>query len=267
MNIMALGTCCVDVYPQKGVVTPGGEALNIAAQLSLRGDVNAHLMGLLGRDSYADAILDRLAPFEINCTALRKVEGETASHVIHIDDDGDRYFKPGAWRGGVSGDLALTTEDRARLGQMDAVLTTHWQSTLPELIALKSEAGFLLAVDFNEQRDFTAWESQIPHINILFLSAEDALREPFLERSRSTDTIYVLTFAERGSAAFHHGKVIHCPAEEVGQVIDTTGCGDCYQAHFVAEYLRTGEILSAMERASGEAARVTQYVGGVPPLV
>ena len=39
MKVLAVGTCCVDVYPQKNLVTPGGEALNIAVQLSSRGDV------------------------------------------------------------------------------------------------------------------------------------------------------------------------------------------------------------------------------------
>jgi hypothetical protein len=45
MKILALGTSCVDVYPQKGVGAPGGEPLNISAHLSFRGDVE--LMCLL----------------------------------------------------------------------------------------------------------------------------------------------------------------------------------------------------------------------------
>jgi sugar/nucleoside kinase (ribokinase family) len=45
-------------------------------------------------------------------------------------------------------------------------------------------------------------------------------------------------------------------------VIDTTGCGDCYQGHFVAEYLKTNDIKLSMHRATLEAAKVTAHIGG-----
>jgi sugar/nucleoside kinase (ribokinase family) len=60
VKILAIGTCCVDVYPQKNVVTPGGEALNIAAQLSSRTDVDIYLMGMIGNDTYAQNILESI---------------------------------------------------------------------------------------------------------------------------------------------------------------------------------------------------------------
>ncbi|MBW2144501.1 MAG: hypothetical protein JRG75_08920, partial [Deltaproteobacteria bacterium] len=41
-------------------------------------------------------------------------------------------------------------------------------------------------------------------------------------------------------------------------------CGECYQGHFVAEYLKTGDIHLSMEKAALEASKVTAYVGGFP---
>ena len=83
-----------------------------------------------------------------------------------------------------------------------------------------------------------------------------------LVKIKFSNTIFLLTFGEHGSVAYHRGRVFEQPAITVDQVIDTTGCGDCYQGHFVAEYLRSSDIAQAMQKASIEAAKVTGYVGG-----
>jgi fructoselysine 6-kinase len=264
MKILALGTSCVDVYPQKEIMTPGGEALNIAAQLSDRDDVQVFLMGFIGKDIYAEHILRSVGSFAINAEHLYQVEGQTAHHVIHIDKQGDRYFENGAWHGGVSTQLILNDKDLALLSQVDAVITTLWEPNLPELLAVKDEKNYIVAVDFNQQRDFTPWEEQLGCIDIFFSSAEASMKTAFHQRSKTTDTIYVLTFGEQGSTAYYHGQVFECAAIKVDEVVDTTGCGDCYQGHFVAQYIKTGDINVAMQRATLEASKVTAYVGGLP---
>jgi len=264
MKILALGTCCVDVYPSKGVTTPGGEALNIAVQLSFRSDVQVYLMGVIGNDYYGAAVLESVRHRDINRDHLYQVAGETAHHVIQIAQDGDRFFEEGSWHGGVSADLSLGERDRSILGEMDAVMTTLWEPNLKELVALKAANNYLLAVDFNEQRDFSQWEQLFDGIDIFFSSATDSMKATFEERSKSSKTIFILTFGEHGSVAFYQGRIFECPATKVADVVDTTGCGDCYQAHFVAEYLKTGDIQRSMNRAALEASKVTAYVGGFP---
>ena len=101
-------------------------------------------------------------------------------------------------------------------------------------------------------------------IDVFFSSASDSMKAIFEERSKSSETIFVLTFGEHGSVAFHQGRTFQCPAVKVANVVDTTGCGDCYQGHFVAEYLKTGDIQHSMDRAAQEASKVTAYVGGFP---
>ncbi|MBN2090966.1 hypothetical protein JW964_15240, partial [candidate division KSB1 bacterium] len=91
-----------------------------------------------------------------------------------------------------------------------------------------------------------------------------SMKSRFKAWSETCETVFVLTFGERGSTVCHQGQVFEFPAVKVEQVIDTTGCGDCYQGHFVAEYLKTGDIHVSMKRAALEAAKVTAYVGGFP---
>ena len=262
MKVLAVGTCCADVYPAKGVVRPGGEALNIAVQLSQRADTEVSLMGLIGKDDYAAVILDSIQGYDIDTGNLKQVDGETANHVIQIDTDGDRYFEAGAWHGGVSGDLRLDREQEQQLADMDAVMMTLWEPNLRKLLELKQRYGYLAAVDFNDQRDLGQWDDIIDDMDIFFLSASEVMKPAFYERSKRSDTIFVLTFGENGSVAYHRGESYECDAEKVDPVVDTTGCGDCYQGHFVCEYIKTGDIFSAMKKATAEAAKVTAHVGG-----
>lgn len=264
LKILALGTSCVDVYPQKGIVTPGGEALNIAAQLSLRTDVQIYLMGLIGRDTYADAVVESIKDLKLDTSHLYQVDGKTAHHVIQIDKQGDRFFESGSWHGGVSADFSFNNNDRALLSEMEAVITTLWEPNLNELLKLKTDNDYLVAVDFNDQRDFAQWEKLIGKIDIFFVSAEQSMKTDFLHRSKTSESIFLLTFGEHGSVAYDDGHVFECPAVTVEHVVDTTGCGDCYLGHFVAEYIKTRDIPLSMKRATQEAAKVTGYVGGFP---
>jgi fructoselysine 6-kinase len=264
MIILALGTSCVDVYPQKEIITPGGEALNIAAQLSDRPDVEVFLMGMIGKDIYAEHILHSITRFDIDTKHLYQIEGQSAHHVIHIDKQGDRYFENGAWHGGVSMQFVLNDRDLVLLQKVDAVITTLWEPNLRKLLDEKGDNNYIVAVDFNQQRDFSPWEEQLENIDIFFSSAQESMKTTFLQRSISTDTIYVLTFGEHGSTAYYHGLVFECEAVQIEEVVDTTGCGDCYQGHFVAEYLKTGDIKAAMQKGAIEASKVTSYVGGLP---
>lgn len=262
MKILALGTCCVDVYPQKEVITPGGEALNIAAQLSLRDDVEVYLMGVVGNDDYANIIYQSISDLDINTAHLYQHEGKTAHHIIKIADDGDRYFESGSWHGGVSRNLTFNDADLALLDEVDIVIVTLWDPNLRQLVKLKTEKRFYLAVDFNDQRDFSNWEDIIDELDLFYSSAEESLKAVFLNRSLTTDTLFVLTFGKEGSYVYQRGNKFFCEADVVDDVIDTTGCGDCYQGHFAVEYFANGDIQQAMKIASEKASLVTSYVGG-----
>lgn len=90
------------------------------------------------------------------------------------------------------------------------------------------------------------------------------MKSTFHQRSKNTNTIYVLTFGGQGSVAYHHTEVFECNAIKVEQVVDSKGCGYCYQGHFVAQYIKTGDINAAMQRTTIEASKVTAYLGELP---
>ena len=50
-------------------------------------------------------------------------------------------------------------------------------------------------------------------------------------------------------------------ALEVDNLIDTTGCGDAFQAAFTVSYFRDGDIAAALFRGANQAARVLKHFG------
>ena len=58
--------------------------------------------------------------------------------------------------------------------------------------------------------------------------------------------LVVLTLGADGSIAFSRDKVCRQAALPLQRVVDTTGCGDAFQAAFTCEFLRTGNLQEAL---------------------
>lgn len=262
LHLAALSCVCADVFPQKGEIRPGGEALNFALAASRDAGVQAYVLGAVGTDACAQAIRRRLALSTVDATHLYTVPGATASNRIYLTPQGDRYFLPDSWTNGVYAAYRPNEADQALLRQMDVVHIHATSPALPNVLALHSDASFLLSVDFDDARAFDAWEALLPQLNVFFLSAEAAVLPRLEAWSVQYSAVFVATLAERGSCAFHQGHAYRTHAIPVAQVIDTTGCGDSYQAGFMVCYARNRSIQDALENGSRFAAQTISQLGG-----
>ena len=262
IRVAALSCVCADIFPELGEIRPGGEALNFALSASRDEGVQAHLLGAVGEDEVAAAIRAHLARSRVDTAHLHTRPGVTASHRIHLTSEGDRYFKPNAWTDGVYITYRPDAADRALLREMDAVHTTATCPALEDVLTLRREAPFLVSVDFNDARHFDAWEALLPGLDVFFLSGEDAVLPRLAAWSERYEAVFVATLAARGSVAFHRGRRFDAQAVPVERVVDTTGCGDSYQAGFMVSYVRDRDVQRAMENGSRFAARTIGQLGG-----
>ncbi len=262
IRVAALSCVCADIFPELGEIRPGGEALNFALSASRDEGVQAHLLGAVGEDEVAAAIRAHLARSRVDTAHLHTRPGVTASHRIHLTAEGDRYFPPNAWTDGVYITYRPDAADRALLREMDAVHTTATCPALEDVLALRREAPFLVSVDFNDARHFDAWEALLPGLDVFFLSGEDAVLPRLAAWSERFEAVFVATLAARGSVAFHRGRRFDAQAVPVERVVDTTGCGDSYQAGFMVSYVRDRDVQRAMENGSRFAARTIGQLGG-----
>lgn len=261
-NIAALSCICADWFPEKQEIRPGGEALNFAIAASQEPNVRSHLAGAVGTDEIARVITRKLSETPVDTTCLQTIPGPTASNRIYLTESGDRYFKPDSWTSGVFGTYHPDAETQAFLCRMDAVQVTFSCPAAQDVLALKPTASFLLSMDFDDARNFDTWETLLPLLDVFFISGEAAILPRLLGWSQRHPAVFVATLAEKGSVAFHQGQTYHAEAVPVQHIVDTTGCGDCYQAGFMTSYAKHRDIQRALENGSRVAARNIVRLGG-----
>ena len=86
--------------------------------------------------------------------------------------------------------------------------------------------------------------------------------EALVPLSKLSVCIMVVTLGAKGSVALVDGKKICVDAVSV-PIVDTTGCGDAFQAGFVINYIKTKNIKYALAAGAKQAAKVAQHYGGV----
>ena len=188
--------------------------------------------------------------------------GMTATHRISIDEHGDRYFKPGAWNGGVLNTYRLTESDYAALDAADIVFCTWFSPNFREVLEARKAGTFQLAVDFDIERSFAKMEEVLPWVDFFMISGDDSVLPIAKAWSEKYDGLFNVTLAARGSVTYHRGAEYRVSAVPVSEVIDTTGCGDSYHAGFVCSYAKDGNILAAMQEGSRTASETLGHVGG-----
>lgn len=267
VKIIALNCLCADVFDKTGEMYAGGEAMNFSAAVCRYDHVEASIMGTVGRDEYGKKILEEIDKRPINRDFVRIVEGEaTASNITYLTEDGDRYYKCHSWTGGAYQNFELSQADRERLLESDVVQITYNSTVFDEVLELKKQGKFKLSADFNVNRNFESLEKAAAFCDFFFISAaDDSKRVLSVLKSWSEkyDGIFVGTLAEKGSVAFKNGKEYHAEAIKVSSIVDTTGCGDSYQAGFIGEFTRNGDIEKAMEEGSLVASHTLSHMGGL----
>jgi len=71
----------------------------------------------------------------------------------------------------------------------------------------------------------------------------------------------VVTLGAEGSVALLNGEPIYEPSMKVDNVVDSTGCGDAFQAAFTVSYWRDRNIRLALKSGAKQAAKAIQHWG------
>lgn len=261
-KLMALNSICTDVFVEENEIRLGGESLNFCGNACNKENIECYLLGAVGTDEYGRKALEKLSSYPINTEYLHVIHGTTASNKIYLTKEGDRYFKEDSWDGGVYQNYHLTAEDLKGIKSMDCVHTLLTSPVFNEVLALKRESEFLLSVDFDDLRDFDAWEEMLQDIDIFFISGSPEILPRLKTWSQKYYTVFVATLAADGSVAYHHGKEYRAQAVRVEKIYDTTGCGDSYQAAFMASYCQDKDLNKAMLEGSLQASKTLSHFGG-----
>lgn len=80
------------------------------------------------------------------------------------------------------------------------------------------------------------------------------LKTAITEKSRKLQNMIVVTRGCDSTYAAKNGEFFECPAEVV-KPVNTTACGDSFNAGFLHEYLNNGDFMKALQKGTWAAAR------------
>jgi fructoselysine 6-kinase len=264
MRVLGMTVACQDLYVHQGETRVGGNAVNFLTCCRRLGTDRCTFVGAVGDDEAGRAAALHLQAWGIDASHLYVLPGATASNRIHVGDDGERRFLPDSWRSGVYGDFRLAEEDWRFALEHDVWAMAAVDPNAPE--ALRRRTGRqTVVIDFLDTADLAGMERALSRVDLLFASGDEALAEGMSGLARRSGQLLVTTLGAGGSVAFHGGEVAREPALPVPAVVDTTGCGDAFQAAFTLAWLERAGLQQALRAGAWAAAEVIGRLGGCEP--
>jgi len=146
--------------------------------------------------------------------------------------------KPGIWSTDLYPQIATHVMEAGKI-----FLADYWGKDLQETLKVAVPS----IIKINEEEFCGTFDLPFP------LPEED-LQKSICEKSKELNNIIVITRGTQPTFAGNKGDLITCPCEKV-TAINTTACGDSFNAGFLYEYISTKDLMIALVKATWCAAR------------
>ena len=251
----------VDYYPQQDRHYAGGNALNQSIRASQLG-YETSFVGALGNDKHGKMLHKLLFKNNVDISQTQFIDGDTAGNNIINDTNGERFGEDGTWNGGVYESYRFNSREWEYLQHFQCWSTHCHCPNFMETISRKDRQHFL-CVDFLHLPDTKVLEQSIDQVDIAYIGGDKGMIDYLANIAVNTDSLIVLTLGRDGSLAFSGNKKFSQPALPVSNIIDTTGCGDAFQAAFTISYLQNKNIANALKAGAISGRQAAGHYGAV----
>jgi fructoselysine 6-kinase len=267
MRIVSVGECTIDHYLDLDRKFIGGISLNFAVNSRRCGAGKVSLVSGAGED-FGARIHQCLALEGVDASCVSIHRGRTARQDIRLSG-AERIFPPGGYDPGILADFRLKENDLAFINSHNVIaapLFKQSESLFHQAMSSSPQvawrvADFLDLSDYNSDLEVVRRFSR--HLTIAFLSGAQETVERLRAYSHSTPCLLVVTLGASGSAALQNGKLHLQPPIDAAAAMDSTGCGDAFQAAFTVSYWEHADVKRALQAGAGRAARVLQHYGAI----
>ena len=267
MKIVSVGEITIDYYLKQNSTYVGGISLNFAVNAKRCGAETASLVSVVGNDPGGEWVLSTLSREQVDHSHVAILEGKTATCDIEVFSDAERVFPAGGYHENTLSQLSLTEEAIIFIYQHDIVVSQFNGdadgSIIMQLLQMPKN-GIKRVIDFSTwaNHDLKKLPADIfQQIDLAFFSGDQATIDKLKPIAQTTDCQFVITMGKSGSAAITADQLIYQPAIPVKHPIDSTGCGDAFQAAFTVNYFKNQPIEKALEAGAIHAARVLAHFG------
>lgn len=267
MKIVCVGESTLDYYLELNKGFVGGISLNFAVHSKRCGAEEVALVSCVGSDAAGQLVRQKLLREGIDTSHLYVQEGATARQNIVVTPTGERIFPPNGYSPGVLAGFQVSDADLEFIQQFDIVVAPlFWQiepifnQVMRQLsIRGKRVVDFLDLSDYGQ--DYQGMAALIQQLDLAFISGDQQAVDILRPLSRQMAGIIVVTRGAAGSTALVDGQQFDQPAVQVAAAVDTTGCGDAFQAAFTVAYFRHRDVPLALQQGARQAAEVLQHYG------
>ena len=268
MKLVSIGEATADYYPNIDKTLVGGISLNYAVQAKRCGAESVSLVSCVGQDEIGELILSYLADEQIDASHVAILDGKTAHCEIVVLENGERYFPPNSYHQNVLATFEPSAADLKFIQQHDVLVSrydiSYTKASFNKVMCELDFSGKRVA-DFGDWFDYDGRHPAIfpylDQIDLAFISGDQATIDAFLPLSITTKAQIVITLGEKGSLALVDGSIIKQPIIPVENIVDTTGCGDAFQAAFTVTYFQTDDLKLALQAGAKNASRTLQHFG------
>jgi fructoselysine 6-kinase len=263
-GLVCIGDNVVDLYRDRGVYYPGGNALNVAVLARRFGLAETAYVGILGTDPEGDHVHAALLEEGLSDRWLRRAEGPNGKAQVTHDAAGDRVFV-GTNYGGIRRKVMLRMDDDdlalvAALGHVHSSCFSYLEPELPRIRA----AARSLAFDFSTGFDPAYVARVCPHVTTAFLSGAGLDDGTVSERigallAFGAETVCI-TRGVQGAVWARGAERLHQPTVPA-RVVDTMGAGDAFIASYLAATIEGAAPRTALAHAAASAARACEWEG------
>ena len=266
LRVVSVGECTLDEYvdPREFV---GGISLNFAVNAKRCGADFVSLISCAG-DNASTRILEKLSSEDVDGSHVSVRTGKTARQKILCRPDGERIFPPNGYQPGVLADFSLNEKD-IQFIQTHNLLASACFRQVEHLFQQVMDVPFdgWRVADFLDLADFDhdprVLERYLARLRVAFVSGNLSLSDRLKVLTRQTSCVIVMTLGASGSVAFLNGESFPQSAIPVSKAVDSTGCGDAFQAAFTVSYWKSGNMRIALQRGAEQAAKVIQHLGAI----
>lgn len=216
---------------------PGGKGANQAVGLQQLG-ADIKMLGVIGDDIFGQEILQQLSQFAIDSAHIKQVN-DTATgvaNIIHTPKDNSIIVIPGA---NTACTTAYVDEMESIIARADVLLMQFEipLETVKYALQLAKRHNVTTIVNPAPAQELT--EDLLMEIDYItpnqselavLLDNSDDLESAFQQWYFRHTTQLIVTLGEKGCAYWDGQKVITIAAEKHGEVQDTTGAGDAFNA-------------------------------------
>lgn len=267
MKIISIGETTIDYYLRQNLTFVGGISLNFAVHAKRSGAEQVSLVSCVGNDGDEQRVFATLTREGIDSSQVAVVAGKTAVCAIEVHDNADRIFPEGGYHLHVLRQLTLSDTIIAAICQHD-ILVSMYQGEWPgplidQLLHLPTFTGKRV-LDFGDWSGGRIKTDALPAlsaVDLAFISGDAATVAAMQPIAATLPGLIVVTLGAAGSVALAKEGEVWQTAVSVPTPVDSTGCGDAFQAAFTVNYFRDGDIAKALAKGSAQAAGVLQHFG------